>query len=61
LLEDLQKNKPRIIVDMAGNEEFPYWNLFKLDFFPELSSLVKNSYKQITDVRGAIIYERIER
>ena len=61
LLDDLRKHNPKIIVDMAENEEFWYWNPFKLRFFPELFDLVKNSYREVADIRGAIIYERVDR
>lgn len=61
LLEDLRRHKPKIIVDMSDNEEFWYWNPFKLKLFPELSALVKKSYRQVADIRGTIIYERVDR
>lgn len=60
LLKDLEKNKPRFIIDTSTSDTFPQWHMYQFEKFPDLNLYISKNYVKQGEYRGVSIYERVK-
>jgi len=58
LLDDLERNRPDIIIDTSP-AGYHRWDMYPLKDFPELDSFIQERYRLAGDVEGFHVYERV--
>ncbi|MDH4127187.1 MAG: glycosyltransferase family 39 protein [Spirochaetota bacterium] len=58
LMEELNKNMPKLIIDVQGAKYIDNWVLYEIKLFPELNNFIKSHYKKFKTIEGIVIYKR---